>query len=219
MNLTSGASKYLYMSLSKKLIADQLLKEIESINNNPFEHIDVWNNNFKWYLLIKGPPNTDYESGYYIAELSFPDKYPSIPDCKILTPNGKYLINKKIHIFGPHLLTWEYTIQQLLPYILKQMLDDGIVYKSYFSYDDLDYADPIILSKEERKYLAIKTVIYNKTHYPELVNKFPRFLDHNGYSPEHIKNIHMFWLIKFSLDNNLNTDMINYIFKLFYYII
>ena len=185
-----------------------------SINKNHGEYFEVCiddKDRFKWYFLIKGQENTDYEGGYYLGELLFTNQYPAIlPKPVMLTPTGKFMINRNLCISTSKYELSQNRIFELLCDICGDMQDKNNI-----------YYDPTLLrtSITERKYLAIKSVVYNKTHYPEIINKFQRFLDHNGNSPEHIKNIHMFWLIKFSLDNNLDTDMINYIFKLFYYMI
>jgi ubiquitin-protein ligase len=51
------------------------------------------------YFLLIGQPNTPYEGGHYICKLVHNPSYPfKAPDYYVLTPNGRFMVNKKICI-------------------------------------------------------------------------------------------------------------------------
>ncbi|MES1918438.1 hypothetical protein MHBO_000407 [Bonamia ostreae] len=67
-------------------------------------------NMFLWHFTIRGPSDSDFESGIYHGSISLPDTYPfSPPDIMFLTPNGRFEVNKKIclSISGYHPDTWQ----------------------------------------------------------------------------------------------------------------
>jgi ubiquitin-conjugating enzyme E2 J2 len=155
----------------------RLIGEIKLLKKDPHDYIDICPDDkdmLTWYFLIKAPQNSDYAGGYYIGKLLYPKEYPDKPpDYMMLTPSGRYNINDKICLSnsGFHENEWSkmWTIHATLTGFLSIMLDDtehGLAH--------------IRASKEERKKMAMESVEYNKTHYPELVKLFSRFLDNDG---------------------------------------
>lgn len=50
-----------------------------------------------WFFIIYDLKDTDYEGGLYLGKCLLPSKYPfKAPDFEILTPNGRFEINKKL---------------------------------------------------------------------------------------------------------------------------
>ena len=37
------------------------------------------NNIYEWHCMMEGPPDSDYEGGYFPCSLSFPKEYPNKP--------------------------------------------------------------------------------------------------------------------------------------------
>uniref|UniRef100_A0A915DXE1 UBC core domain-containing protein n=1 Tax=Ditylenchus dipsaci TaxID=166011 RepID=A0A915DXE1_9BILA len=59
-----------------------LQMELKRLQASPVEGFTVTcddENIFKWTVAIFGPPGTIYQGGYFKAQLSFPDNYPSSP--------------------------------------------------------------------------------------------------------------------------------------------
>ena len=165
------------MSVARKCMK-RLVGEIKLLKKDPHEFVDVSpdeKNPLIWYFLIKGPSDTDYTGGYYIGKLMYPPTYPdSPPDYMMLTPSGRYTINTKICLSnsGYHSNEWssQWSIHATLNGFLSILTDDKERGLSH-----------IWASQEDRKRMALESVEYNRTHYPELVKIFKRFLDKDGY--------------------------------------
>lgn len=67
-------------------------------------------NLFEWHFTVRGPRGTDFEDGIYHGRILLPKEYPMHPPHIILlTPNGRFEVNKKIclSISGHHPETWQ----------------------------------------------------------------------------------------------------------------
>ncbi|XP_043478469.1 ubiquitin-conjugating enzyme E2 J1-like [Leptopilina heterotoma] len=67
-------------------------------------------NLFEWHFTIQGPPSSEFEGGVYHGRILLPPEYPmKPPNIILLTPNGRFEINKKIclSISGHHPETWQ----------------------------------------------------------------------------------------------------------------
>ncbi|KAB0792099.1 hypothetical protein PPYR_14060 [Photinus pyralis] len=67
-------------------------------------------NLFEWHFTVRGPPNTEFEDGVYHGRILLPSEYPmQPPNIILLTPNGRFEINKKIclSISGHHPESWQ----------------------------------------------------------------------------------------------------------------
>ncbi|KAG8929679.1 hypothetical protein FRC01_003949 [Tulasnella sp. 417] len=54
---------------------------------------------FEWHCTIRGPSDTEFEGGLYHCRISLPPEYPfKAPSIMVLTPNGRFELNKKICI-------------------------------------------------------------------------------------------------------------------------
>jgi ubiquitin-protein ligase len=176
------------------------LEFIKDISDPNFETYVDSTNIFKWYFLIKGKKNTEFSGGYFLGEILYTNEFPiKYPECKILTPNNNIITNNNLDI--------SFSEYHYDPDEISEIL-----------YDIIDmihhYRDLTLPSKN---YLALQSIVYNKLHYPELVNKFPRFLDQYGNSPKHNDNIYKFWIMKCSIIDDIHPDIIKYMCELFFY--
>jgi len=67
-------------------------------------------NLFEWHFSVRGPPDTEFEGGVYHGRIILPPEYPmKPPSIIILTPNGRFELNKKIclSISGYHPESWQ----------------------------------------------------------------------------------------------------------------
>lgn len=90
----------------------RLMKEAEELRNPTEEYYTqpLEGNLFEWHFTVRGPPNTDFDGGVYHGRITLPPEYPMKPPSIILlTPNGRFEINKKIclSISGHHPESWQ----------------------------------------------------------------------------------------------------------------
>ncbi|XP_054164021.1 ubiquitin-conjugating enzyme E2 J1-like [Oppia nitens] len=108
-------------------------------------------NLFEWHFTVRGPPDSEFASGVYHGRIILPTEYPMKPPSIImLTPNGRFEINKKIclSISGHHPESWQpsWSIRTALLAIIGFMPTEGMG-----AIGSLDYPP------EERKALAVKS--------------------------------------------------------------
>ncbi|XP_014208752.1 ubiquitin-conjugating enzyme E2 J1 isoform X2 [Copidosoma floridanum] len=85
--------------------AKELHKPTEEYYSYPLEE-----NLFEWHFTVQGPMSTEFEGGVYHGRIILPPEYPmKPPNIILLTPNGRFEINKKIclSISGHHPETWQ----------------------------------------------------------------------------------------------------------------
>ncbi|CAH2983493.1 unnamed protein product [Chilo suppressalis] len=119
-------------------------------------------NLFEWHFTVQGPKGTDFEGGIYHGRILLPKEYPMHPPHIILlTPNGRFEVNKKIclSISGHHPETWQpsWSIRTALLALIAFMPtpSEGTI-------GSLDY------SPAERKVLAKKSKNWNCTQCGEI---------------------------------------------------
>ena len=155
----------------------RLAGDLKLLRRSPLENIDAYpdeNNVLLWYFLVKGLDESDYEGGYYLGKIIHNKDYPfKPPDFMMLTPNGRFLTDKKICISNSsyHSSEWSssWTIRAILIGFLSIWMDDkehGISH--------------IHRSSEERKNYAKASINFNKTSYGNILCNFPRFLTAAG---------------------------------------
>jgi ubiquitin-conjugating enzyme E2 J2 len=157
----------------------RLNKEIQMLQNEPIELLDSYpdeKNCLIWYFMLKGPPDTSYQGGYYMGKLLYPADYPArAPDYIMLTPSGRFEIDKKICLTnsGYHSESWSpiWNIATLLVGFVSIMADDSTSGISH-----------IKRSADERKLLAQDSFNFNMTHHRKILEGFRRFVvtDDNG---------------------------------------
>ncbi|KAJ0173530.1 hypothetical protein K1T71_010679 [Dendrolimus kikuchii] len=83
----------------------ELVEATEEYCARPLE-----DNLFEWHFTVQGPKGTEFEGGIYHGRILLPKEYPMHPPHIILlTPNGRFEVNKKIclSISGHHPETWQ----------------------------------------------------------------------------------------------------------------
>lgn len=129
--------------------AAELSEPTEQYSARPLE-----DNLFEWHFTVRGPPNTEFEEGVYHGRILLPAQYPMRPpDIILLTPNGRFEINKKIclSISGHHPECWQpsWSIRTALLAIIAFMPN-----RSLGAIGSLDYPP------EERQALARKSQLW-----------------------------------------------------------
>jgi ubiquitin-protein ligase len=78
----------------------RLMKEMQSLEQCPspdFVAYPMEDNMFQWHFTMRGPSDSPYADGLYHGKLLLPPNYPfAPPDVVLLTPNGRFELNKKI---------------------------------------------------------------------------------------------------------------------------
>lgn len=108
-------------------------------------------NLFEWHFTIRGPPDSEFSGGVYHGRILLPAEYPmKPPNIILLTPNGRFEVNKKIclSISGHHPETWQpsWSIRTALLALIAFMPTPGVG-----TIGSLDF------TPDERKQLALKS--------------------------------------------------------------
>jgi ubiquitin-conjugating enzyme E2 J2 len=159
-------------SCKKRLITDFRL-----VRKEPLDLIDASPDDsdmLTWYFIIKGPPDSVYEGGWYLGKIMHNEDYPfKPPNFMMLTPSGRFIPNEKICMSNTsyHSDEWSSTwnINTILLGFLSIMMDEKEHGISHIKHD-----------MSVRKKHAEESVEYNKKHYPEIIKKFTRFFDDKG---------------------------------------
>ena len=87
-----------------KICTKRLNGDLRLLAKEPLDNIETYpdeDNILIWYFLIKGPEDSPYNNGLYIGKILHNPEYPlKPPDFMMLTPNGRFSINKKICILN-----------------------------------------------------------------------------------------------------------------------
>jgi ubiquitin-protein ligase len=155
----------------------RLHNEMKDLNKNKMEFIQGIqdeNNKLIFYFLLKGDKDSSYKDGYYIGKILLPQDYPAKPgDFIMLTPNGRFEIDKKICLSntGYHLESSSpiWSIRNVLIGIYSIWMDDkenGISH--------------IKQTPTQRKEHAKKSVEFNNEKYRDIFLRFNQFVNENG---------------------------------------
>ncbi|XP_015519067.1 ubiquitin-conjugating enzyme E2 J1 isoform X1 [Neodiprion pinetum] len=132
----------------------RLMREAQELHEATEEYCahPLDDNLFEWHFTVHGPPSTDFEGGVYHGRILLPPEYPmKPPNIILLTPNGRFEVNKKIclSISGHHPETWQpsWSIRTALLALIAFMPTPG-----NGTIGSLDY------STEERQKLAKKSL-------------------------------------------------------------
>ncbi|KAJ8954090.1 hypothetical protein NQ318_004395 [Aromia moschata] len=90
----------------------RLMREAIELANPTEEYYacPLEDNLFEWHFTVRGPPSTEFEGGFYHGRILLPSQYPmQPPNIILLTPNGRFEVNKKIclSISGHHPESWQ----------------------------------------------------------------------------------------------------------------
>jgi ubiquitin-protein ligase len=154
------------MTAISQITQKRLANELKLLQKDPIEMIETYpdeKDNLVWYFLVRGPDETDYKGGYYIGKLLHNPEYPiKAPDYMMLTPSGRFEINKKICLTnsGYHSESWSaiWNIRTMLGAFLSIMADDSTSGLSH-----------IKKSPEERRQQAKDSVNYNVKYHKDLL--------------------------------------------------
>jgi ubiquitin-conjugating enzyme E2 J2 len=129
-----------------------------------------------WYFLLIGQTETPYHGGEYIGKIVHSKKYPAEPpDYYMLTPSGRYEINKKICLSNSsyHKGEWSST------WNIKSIL---IAYYSIFIDDTEHGISHIRDTLQNRITMANNSKEYNSQNYSDIYNNFDLTNLHDGSS-------------------------------------
>jgi ubiquitin-protein ligase len=161
-------------TINEKITTKRLVGELKDLNKNRVNYYQVLQdetNKFLFYFLLRGEEKTDYEGGYYLGKIELPSDYPSKPGFFfMLTPNGRFVIDKKICLTnsGFHTESWN-TI-----WSIRNMM---LGFYSIFSADDTTGIAHIKESKEKRSIKAQNSINYNLANYNDIFMKFDQFVN------------------------------------------
>ena len=166
----------------KTITQKRLIGELKMLHKEPLELIDTYpddKDSLLWYFLLRGPEDSEYKGGYYIGKVLHNPEYPiKAPDFMMLTPTGRFEIEKKICLTnsGYHAETWSavWNMKTILLGFLSIMADDSTHGISH-----------IHESKEMRKMYAEQSVAYNMSYHRNIWLKFERFVDSDGNARSH----------------------------------
>jgi len=90
----------------------RLMKDAEELRNPTDMYFaqPLEDDLFEWHFTVRGPPDTDFAEGIYHGRIILPPDYPMKPPSVILlTPNGRFELNKRIclSISGFHPESWQ----------------------------------------------------------------------------------------------------------------
>lgn len=124
-------------------------------------------------FLMFGLKGTIYEAGQYIGKIVHNPEYPrKAPDYYMLTPSGRFDINKKICLTnsGFHQADWAPAAWNLVS-ILEGF---SSVFHSEFKEDKVGISHLMNISDKNIKMKADESIDYNMAHHKELYSKFVR---------------------------------------------
>jgi len=135
----------------------RLMREAEELREPTVDYYaqPLDDNLFEWHFTVRGPSDSDFQDGVYHGRIILPTEYPmKPPSILLLTPNGRFEINKKIclSISGHHPESWQpsWSIRTALLAIIGFMPTEGLG-----AIGSLDY------SPSERHDLAAKSQIWS----------------------------------------------------------
>ena len=72
-------------------------RELSTDQSDLYTAAPLEDNIFEWHFTLRGPANTEFSDGLYHGRIILPAEYPMRPpDLMLLTPNGRWELNKKI---------------------------------------------------------------------------------------------------------------------------
>lgn len=137
------------------------MSEYKKLMTDPLDNIDVTvlNDDMNvWYVKIYGLTEDVYKGGEYLLEILIPTDYPySAPDFRMLTPNGRFDIERKLCFSnsGYHPEEWSplWNMRTIIMGFLSFFLENGSTGIGHINTTD-----------EHKRVLAKKSVEYNSTH-------------------------------------------------------
>lgn len=148
-------------------------KLFEKSNPEYFDVLANPENILEIYFLMYGREGTPYEGGQYIGKIVHSPEYPrKAPDYYVLTPNGRFEINKKICLTNSsyHQSDWAPAAWNLVS-ILEGF---SSVWHSEIKEDKHGISHIGSTPPEQIKKLAAQSVAFNTDSLSSLFGKFPK---------------------------------------------
>jgi ubiquitin-conjugating enzyme E2 J1 len=144
----------------RRILAD--VRELQIEPSDQYAARPVEDNMFDWHFSIRGPAGTDFEGGLYHGRIVLPPDYPfKPPSIMLLTPNGRWEVNKKIclSISAYHPEQWQpaWGIRTILEALISFMTTPGDGALGALDFSPL-----------ERKRLARESARYQHPLMPEV---------------------------------------------------
>ncbi|PRP74420.1 ubiquitin-conjugating enzyme E2, J1 (predicted) [Planoprotostelium fungivorum] len=145
------------------------VKELQRDVNPHYTARPLDDNLFEWHFTIRGPPDSPFEGGIYHGRIILPADYPfKPPNIVLLTPNGRFEVNKKIclSISAYHPEFWQpgWSIRTVLVALIGFMPTKG-----EGAIGALDYTseERIVLAKQSHTYRCPQCGCLNSETLPE----------------------------------------------------
>lgn len=150
------------------------LKNLKKMNIDNIQIIQDPSDKFVFYFLLKGLEKSDYEGGLYVGKITLPEDYPKNPvDYKMLTPSGRFEINKSICLTNS-----KYHKESWSPSWNLENMTIGFI--SIFSDDTEKGISHIKDTKQNRQKFAKDSIKYNMDHHREIFTSFDLFVNSDG---------------------------------------
>lgn len=82
-------------SAVKRILSEA--RELSEDQSDLYTAAPLEDNIFEWHFTLRGPANTEFADGLYHGRILLPAEYPMRPpNLMLLTPNGRWELNKKI---------------------------------------------------------------------------------------------------------------------------
>ncbi len=82
-------------SAVKRILSEA--RELSEDQSDLYAASPLEDNIFEWHFTLRGPSNTEFANGLYHGRILLPAEYPMRPpNLMLLTPNGRWELNKKI---------------------------------------------------------------------------------------------------------------------------
>jgi len=161
----------------------RLLGDLRLLKQKPEDYFDavVDNDNmYVWYFLLTNFKDCDYEGGYYLGKIILDEGYPfKAGNIQMLTPSGRFLINKNICVTATAYHQSEYNptwnIKSLIIGFHSIMMSDD---KDNYGVSHIRLSDT---SSEARREYARNSIEYNRNSYINIFKMFGRFIGEDGY--------------------------------------
>ena len=134
MYLPSNTRSLSTVSMSSPdLSVNRLQKDYRQLLTEPLDNIwahPLEDNIHEWHYVFRGPADTPYADGLYHGKLIFNNDYPiSPPSLYMMTPNGKFAVNRSICVSGisalhPNQWSPAQTVSSILISLFSFMIDD-----------------------------------------------------------------------------------------------
>ena len=148
-------------------------KAFEKANPQYFDVLPNDKNILEIYFLMLGLPNTIYEGGMYVGKIVHNPEYPrKAPDYYMMTPNGRFDVNKKICLTNSsyHQVDWAPAAWNLVT-ILEGF---SSVFHSDIKEDKIGISHLANVSDSTIKEMALKSNEFNKTYFNNIYCMFPK---------------------------------------------